>query len=648
MKIRNCALSFTFFVVAFLCVSFSTHSLAQETGRFTSSAATRSILDFGWLTNQSGESQRLAEIIGEDSQTISWHEIKDGVTRLGLPLHAKKLSLQQIQEQGGAALVYLHAPEQLVCVSALSRDNVFVYEQGEVKVVALKSFARRYSGEALRLIVSEKKSGLKINTPLTVVPVTSSGEEVNVVVPVFNQGRQTLNLDIEKTSCSCTSNKDSVRVLQPGQRGSLHFVIHSSGWGTRFVSATIRTNDPFWPRFMLLFQVDVPPSVVPSPSRLTIQGNEGEAIERTLVLFLPDKASILKTTALNSFISARLIRREAIANNMSSHRINVNIAANAPTGAFKDQLIFDLKNANVPRISVPVEGTIDPDITVEPRQIFWGPATPGSHLAKTLRIQSRSGKLFAINSLKTQNVHLKVEANTVESAVSHIVEVSGDIREHNNAIFRDVVKIQLSTNKLLEVPVFASVSRRDNEDASPKPGVHEAEKLPRAEVDPNNHIAVVRPLVRVGEDTPDFNVVDMNGQQWSIEGLKGKKNLLLTFFPKCFTGGCANHLSSLRDLQEAFDTLDTQILAVSVDAADGQKGQKEFAAQWKLSFPLIPDTKRQLSMLFGAVKNDNQLAGRMTIFIDKQGIVRFIDSDVNVMTHGADVLARMKELGLGK
>jgi peroxiredoxin len=63
---------------------------------------------------------------------------------------------------------------------------------------------------------------------------------------------------------------------------------------------------------------------------------------------------------------------------------------------------------------------------------------------------------------------------------------------------------------------------------------------------------------------------------------------------------------------------------------------------------LVPDTDSKLSLLYGAGQTPTNLASRMTVFIDKQGIVRFIDRAVNVKTHGADVLARMKELGLGK
>lgn len=180
----------------------------------------------------------------------------------------------------------------------------------------------------------------------------------------------------------------------------------------------------------------------------------------------------------------------------------------------------------------------------------------------------------------------------------------------------------------------------------PIPGAKEADLLPRAEADPAYEIGVAKPTVQVGEKAPDFKFEDDNGQIWRLSDLRTEKNVLLTFFPKCFTGGCANHLSSLRDHQAEFDALDTQIIAVSVDPAAGENGQRAFADQWQLKFPLVPDTARRFAMLYGAAQNEKQLAARMSIFIDKEGVVRFIDTQVNVRAHGAQTIERIRELGL--
>lgn len=75
--------------------------------------------------------------------------------------------------------------------------------------------------------------------------------------------------------------------------------------------------------------------------------------------------------------------------------------------------------------------------------------------------------------------------------------------------------------------------------------------------------------------------------------------------------------------------------------------QTAFAAELGLTLPLMTDTGRKLSLLYGAAQ-DEDLAARMSVFIDKQGIVRLIDRDVQVKTHDADVLAKLRVLGMAK
>ena len=152
------------------------------------------------------------------------------------------------------------------------------------------------------------------------------------------------------------------------------------------------------------------------------------------------------------------------------------------------------------------------------------------------------------------------------------------------------------------------------------------------------------PPVTVGQEAPDFTLTDMNGKTRSLAELRGKKNLLLTFFPKCFTGGCQNHLTSINTRLENYQKADTEVWAVSVDAADVQR---DFAAMWKFGFPLLPDVGRNLSLLYGAAQNTDQLSDRMSVLIDKGGIVRLIDKGVVVGTHGSDILKKMDALKLG-
>ena len=151
------------------------------------------------------------------------------------------------------------------------------------------------------------------------------------------------------------------------------------------------------------------------------------------------------------------------------------------------------------------------------------------------------------------------------------------------------------------------------------------------------------PLLAEGQPAPDFRVRDMNSRPRSLREFRGR-SLLLTFFPRCFTGGCVIHLSSLRDEYAKLQAAGVDVLAVSVDGADGVHGQKAFAKNLNLPFDLLPDTGRNLSMLYGAAASPEQVASRISILIDPNGVVRWIDRQINLQTHGVDVLAKVREL----
>lgn len=81
-------------------------------------------------------------------------------------------------------------------------------------------------------------------------------------------------------------------------------------------------------------------------------------------------------------------------------------------------------------------------------------------------------------------------------------------------------------------------------------------------------------------------------------------------------------------------------------STDDAPSIEKFARQLNLSFPVLSDVSRKTSLSYGAVQTAAEAPSRLTVLIDKNGIVRFIDTDVNVQTHGAEMIAKIRELGL--
>lgn len=76
-------------------------------------------------------------------------------------------------------------------------------------------------------------------------------------------------------------------------------------------------------------------------------------------------------------------------------------------------------------------------------------------------------------------------------------------------------------------------------------------------------------------------------------------------------------------------------------STDQFEDQKRFAVQQKLNFPLAIDPQKKLVDAVGCGRGN--FAARITLVIDKQGVIRKIYRRVSVRTHAEDVLKYVKE-----
>jgi peroxiredoxin len=126
--------------------------------------------------------------------------------------------------------------------------------------------------------------------------------------------------------------------------------------------------------------------------------------------------------------------------------------------------------------------------------------------------------------------------------------------------------------------------------------------------------------LNVGDVAPDFELEDQNGKKIRLSQYKGKKNVLLAFFPFAFSPVCTNELGELKEKEEVVMKLDTQILTASVDSTWTQKA---FAKELKVKFPIMSDFSRKAVALYGSYYEDKGFAKRSIFIIDKQGKVAY-------------------------
>ena len=126
----------------------------------------------------------------------------------------------------------------------------------------------------------------------------------------------------------------------------------------------------------------------------------------------------------------------------------------------------------------------------------------------------------------------------------------------------------------------------------------------------------------MGLPAPEFTLTNQYGESVSLSDFRGRKNVVLMFYPFAFTSICTGELCELRDTQAAFDADDAEVLSVSCDTPHTLK---VYAKQEGFTHSLLSDfwPHGEVSQAYGVFLQEKGFATRGTFVIDKAGIVRW-------------------------
>jgi len=153
--------------------------------------------------------------------------------------------------------------------------------------------------------------------------------------------------------------------------------------------------------------------------------------------------------------------------------------------------------------------------------------------------------------------------------------------------------------------------------------------------------------LKIGNAAPAFTLQDQDGKKVSLKDFKGKKHVVLYFYPKAMTPGCTVQACGLRDSKKDLGKLGAVALGISPDP---NSRLKKFEEKQDLNFQLLSDEDHAIADKYG-VWGLKKFMGRefmgilrTTFVISKEGKLAHIMDKVKTKTHHDDVIEILKSL----
>lgn len=161
--------------------------------------------------------------------------------------------------------------------------------------------------------------------------------------------------------------------------------------------------------------------------------------------------------------------------------------------------------------------------------------------------------------------------------------------------------------------------------------------------------------LKIGDKVSEFSGTDDTGANWKSSTVKSDF-LVVYFYPAAMTGGCTAQACAYRDDKATFDKMDATIIGISGDEV---KNLKYFKESSQLNFPLISDSKGDISKTFGVptkeggsitreIAGENFLlvrgitASRWTFVLDKNRKIIYKNAEVNAAEDSKKVMEVIK------
>ena len=154
-------------------------------------------------------------------------------------------------------------------------------------------------------------------------------------------------------------------------------------------------------------------------------------------------------------------------------------------------------------------------------------------------------------------------------------------------------------------------------------------------------------MLKPGQAAPEFALPDADMELVELAAYKGKRHIILFFYPRDDTPGCTLEATDFSDHEDEFERRDCTLLGISRDDC---LRHAAFRDKHGISVRLLSDEEGQVCRRYGVWQAKEVDGGkkhgslRSTFVIDKQGLVRHAFYGVNAKGHALEMLRLAKEL----
>jgi peroxiredoxin len=150
--------------------------------------------------------------------------------------------------------------------------------------------------------------------------------------------------------------------------------------------------------------------------------------------------------------------------------------------------------------------------------------------------------------------------------------------------------------------------------------------------------------ITMGQTAPDFTLLNQEKKEVKLSDFAGKKNVVLVWYPLDWSPTCTNEHICFVNEMKAFETLDAEVLGVSVDSVWSHKA---YAEKMGIKYSLLADfhPKGAMSEKYGVYLADKGITGRAIAIVNKTGKVAwFKNYDIPVVPDLNEVAAALGQV----